>query len=336
MKPRISTPGKLRPISTGKRPFSKIGIDIIGLLPKTRRDNRFIIVAVCYLTKFTVTAAVKNVTAYDVANFLLHKIIFSFSAFEELVSDNGVQFRSDVIRELNLLMKSTHRFSTPYSPTTSGLVERSNREINKVIRSYVEKDVTQWDEVLPYITFLHNTSYHDSTRYSPFYLIYGYEPKLPIDCIIENSAKNEFGSSVIQNISQNLQAARENAKKNILISQNKYKHYYDKNKSDFEFNVGDKCLVMYPTLVDKTNKKFEERWHGPFTVVHKLNNLNYEIQADTECAYFDCIHINKMKPYHIRNMSTEICNSNLNENDLRKSKRIRNVPNYLKDYYLGK
>ncbi|RWS21917.1 pol polyprotein-like protein, partial [Leptotrombidium deliense] len=333
-KPKLIKIGTLKPIKPGKRPFSKINVDIIGLLPRTKRDNRFIIVAACYLTKYVVTAAVKNVTAFDVATFLLNNIIFRFSVFDELVTDNGVQFRSDVIRELNLLFESTHRFSTPYSPTTSGLVERSNREINKLIRLYIEKDTSDWDSVLPYITFLYNTSYHSSTKYSPFYLVHGYEPKLPIDAVL-NDNENMCRSSFVQNISGNLQTARNNAKTNITISQNKYKQNYDNKRNSFEFNVGDKCLVNYPTLHDNANKKYSNKWHGPFTIVHKLNDLNYEIEADDGCAYFDCIHINKLKPYIEREINKN-CDSNANVNKARRSNRVRNIPKYLMDFYTGK
>ncbi|RWS02064.1 pol polyprotein-like protein [Leptotrombidium deliense] len=65
-KTRKQNAGKLMPIKTGDRPFSTVGLDIIGLLPTTRK------IAICYSSKYAITRAVKNVTAYDVANFLLY------------------------------------------------------------------------------------------------------------------------------------------------------------------------------------------------------------------------------------------------------------------------
>ncbi|RWS01061.1 pol polyprotein-like protein, partial [Dinothrombium tinctorium] len=126
VKPNSQKSGKLTPIKTGSRPFSRVG---------------FILVATCYLTKYAVTKAVKNVTARDVAKFLMHDIILQYSAFETLISDNGVQFRSKIIEELNNLLKSEHKFTTPYQPSTSGQVERCNRQIMQLIRTYIDKDV---------------------------------------------------------------------------------------------------------------------------------------------------------------------------------------------------
>ncbi|RWS25899.1 pol polyprotein-like protein, partial [Leptotrombidium deliense] len=336
-KPRKYVAGKLKPIQPGDRPFSKIGIDVIGMLPRTKHGNRFIIVAICYLTKYCITAAVPNVTAKDIAYFLLHKIILQFSVFDEMISDNGPQFRSEVIKELNQLLSSTHRFTTPYNPSTSGLVERCNKEVNQLIRSYVEKDSVEWDTVVPFITFLYNSSFHSSIKFTPFYLVYGFEPKFPIEN--ENCALNNIETTTVREIKEKLNEARNHAKRNILIAQNKYKRNFDKHHSGNEFTVGDKVLVNYPLLLDAANKKYSDRWIGPFTITHKINELLYEVEADDGNAYFDKIHINKLKPFVTRNKEctiTEQLNVNREGNELRKSQRIRNVPKYLKDYYLGK
>ncbi|RWS24026.1 pol polyprotein-like protein, partial [Leptotrombidium deliense] len=60
-KNRMQKVGMLKPVTPGNRPFSKVGIDIVGLLPQTKSGNRYIIVATCYLTKYTLTKAVKNI-----------------------------------------------------------------------------------------------------------------------------------------------------------------------------------------------------------------------------------------------------------------------------------
>ncbi|RWS18318.1 pol polyprotein-like protein, partial [Leptotrombidium deliense] len=134
------------------------------MLPRTLNGNRFIIVATCYMTKYVITAAVENVTAKDIADFLLHRIILNFSCIETLITDNGVQFTSDLIKELNRLMKTNHNFTTPYNPTTAGCVERCNQQIIQLIRCYVENIVHDWDNVLPFISFIYNTSFHSSTK----------------------------------------------------------------------------------------------------------------------------------------------------------------------------
>ncbi|RWS03936.1 pol polyprotein-like protein [Dinothrombium tinctorium] len=344
VKPNIKRSGKLCPISTGSRPFSKIGIDIIGMLPSTKKGNRFIIVAICYLTKFAITQALKNVTAKDVAQFLMNKIVLQYSAFDTLISDNGVQFRNNVISELNKLLKSSHKFTTPYQPSTAGQVERCNQQIMQLIRTYIEKDKNDWDEILPYITHLYNVSFHSSTKFTPFYLTRGYHPKLPIDFIVETDKTfNISPENYSYEISQNLLKARELAKQNILNSQAKNKQLYDKDKQNYEFNEGDKCLVNYPISNVLHKNKLMPKWLGPFTIIRKLNNLVYEIESDDGNYYFDRIHISKMRPFKERKLmheentkAGEIKNDEKIKNEtIRSSNRKRVIPKYLLDYYLG-
>ncbi|RWR99623.1 gag-pol fusion protein-like protein [Dinothrombium tinctorium] len=319
--------GKLEPIRPGSRPFSRIGLDIIGMLPTTSRGNRFILVATCYLTKFAITKPVKHVTAKDVAEFLLHEVILRYSVFDEIISDNGVQFRSDIIRELNLLFNSHHKFTTPYKPSTAGLVERCNRQLIQLLKSFTESTKCNWDVLLPFVTHIYNISFHSSTKFNPFYLVHGYEAKLPIDMYIENEFKNVSKDDYVYQIAVNLQKSREIARKNIEQSQKVYKSYYDKNKDSHEFNIGDKCLIKYPIKSAETGRKFSAEWIGPLTVVHKVNNLVYELESDDGTLYFDRIHISKMRPFKARE-------NELSEPVREKSKRIKKLPKYLSDYYL--
>ncbi|RWR98976.1 uncharacterized protein B4U79_00636, partial [Dinothrombium tinctorium] len=205
------------------------------------------------------TKAVKNITAKDVAKFLMHRIILQYSAFDTLISDNGVQFRSNIIAELNNLLKSNHKFTTPYHPSSSGQVERCNQQIIQLLRTFIEKEINDWDVILPYITHIYNTSLHASTNFNPFFLTRGYHAKLPIDFIFENEF-NEPKDDLVYEIAYNLTKARDLAKQNILKSQNAFKKQYDKNKLNYEFEVGDKCLISYPISNMMQKNKFKPKW----------------------------------------------------------------------------
>ncbi|RWS21693.1 pol polyprotein-like protein, partial [Leptotrombidium deliense] len=323
VKPHKSKSAELKPIEPGSRPMSQIGLDIVGMLPRTTRGNRFIIVVTCYLSKYAITKAVKHVTAKDVAEFLLNDVILKFSAFETLISDNGVQFRSNLIKELNILMGAHHKFTTPYKPSTAGLVERVNRSLMTLLKSYVEKESSKWDIVLPFITHMYNVSFHSSINTTPFYLLHGYHAKLPVDMYLNNNITNVNDcSDYIYEVSVNLQKAREEAKEHITAAQENYKKYYDKRHKPYEFHVGDKCYVNYPIRKLGESNKFKYRWIGPFTVIHKINSLVYEVESVDEKLYFDRININKMRPCVVRNehlASTQ---------EIRRSPRLYAPPKY--------
>ncbi|RWR98508.1 hypothetical protein B4U79_05052, partial [Dinothrombium tinctorium] len=260
----------------------------------------------------------------------MHRIILQYSAFDTLISDNGVQFRSNIIAELNNLLKSNHKFTTPYHPSSSGQVERCNQQIIQLLRTFIEKEINDWDVILPYITHIYNTSLHASTNFNPFFLTRGYHAKLPIDFIFENEF-NEPKDDLVYEIAYNLTKARDLAKQNILKSQNAFKKQYDKNKLNYEFEVGDKCLISYPISNMMQKNKFKPKWL---------------VEADNGNYYFDRIHISKMRPYNERDTDFHKIQAETNENDKERStikddlnnikRPIRNkmIPKYLKDYYL--
>ena len=71
------TAGLLRPLSEAKN-WEQIGIDIVGPLTKTRKDNMNIIPAVDYASRFALAKAVRRVTAQVVAEFILNEISYKF------------------------------------------------------------------------------------------------------------------------------------------------------------------------------------------------------------------------------------------------------------------
>ena len=81
-------------------PFHRVGIDIKGPLPVTTRENRYIIVAMDYLTKWPEAKAIKNARAETVARFIYEEIICRYGVPEEMLSDRGTSFLNQVIKEL--------------------------------------------------------------------------------------------------------------------------------------------------------------------------------------------------------------------------------------------
>jgi len=74
--------------------FGRVGIDIVRPLPKTSRNNQYIVIAMDYLTKWPEARAISDATARSVASFLYEDIIYRHGYPKELVSDNGNAFIS--------------------------------------------------------------------------------------------------------------------------------------------------------------------------------------------------------------------------------------------------
>ena len=71
--------------------------------------------------------------------------------------------------------------TTAYHPQTDSLVERFNRTLIDMLAKTVEQNGKNWDEKLPFVLFAYRSTAQESTGESPFRLLYGWDPKLPME-----------------------------------------------------------------------------------------------------------------------------------------------------------
>ena len=173
----------LHPLLVGQ-PFDRVGIDVVGPLTITENNNRYIITATDYLTKWVEAKAVPKADANTTAQFIYEEIICRHGSPKELLSDRGRNFIAETVEELCKRMSVHHKLSSPYHPQTNGLVERFNRTLCETLAKISEQTNT-WDKVLPSVLFAYQTVKYDITHYEPFYLVYGRMARLPIELDIE-------------------------------------------------------------------------------------------------------------------------------------------------------
>ncbi len=75
--------------------------------------------------------------------------------------------------------------TSPGHQQCDGLSERFNRSLKKMISCYISDNHKDWDEKLPMLMFAYNTASNSTTRLSPFKMLYGRKPKIPVDLIFQ-------------------------------------------------------------------------------------------------------------------------------------------------------
>ncbi|GJV31252.1 reverse transcriptase domain-containing protein [Tanacetum coccineum] len=122
--------------------FDMWGIDFMGPFPSSR-GNKYILVAVDYLSKWVEAKALPTNDARVVCKFL--KTLFSrFGAPRAIISDRGTHFCNDQFSKVMLKYGVTHRLSTAYHPQTSGQVEVSNRGLKRILERTVGENRASW------------------------------------------------------------------------------------------------------------------------------------------------------------------------------------------------
>ncbi|GJV43422.1 reverse transcriptase domain-containing protein [Tanacetum coccineum] len=159
--------------------FDIWGIDFMGPFPSSR-GNKYILVAVDYLSKWAEAKALPKNDVRVVCKFL--KSLFArFSAPRAIISDRRTHFCNDQFAKVMLKYGVTHRLSTAYHPQTSGQVEVSNRGLKRILERTVGENRASWSDKLDDALWAFRTAYKTPIGCTPYKLVYGKACHLPIE-----------------------------------------------------------------------------------------------------------------------------------------------------------
>ena len=99
--------------------------------------------------------------------------------------EQGREFANSLNGELFKLTRINHIISTAYRPQTNGLAEKFNETLQRSLLKIVRENQGDCCKYLEQVVFAYNTNKQASTKYSPFFLPYCREPRLPVDVLTE-------------------------------------------------------------------------------------------------------------------------------------------------------
>ncbi|GJR61592.1 reverse transcriptase domain-containing protein [Tanacetum coccineum] len=250
--------------------FDVWGIDFMGPFPSSR-GNKYILVAVDYLSKWVEAKALPTNDARVVCKFL--KSLFArFGAPRAIISDRGTHFCNDQFAKVMLKYGVTHRLSTAYHPQTSGQVEVSNRGLKRILERTIGENRASWSDKLDDALWAFRTAYKTPIGCTPYKLVYGKACHLPIE--LEHKAYWALKHANFDLVTagdhrkvqlNELNELRDHAYENSLIYKEKTKRIHDSKIKNRVFNVGDRVL-LFNSRLKIFSGKLKTRWSRPFTV----------------------------------------------------------------------
>ncbi|XP_059289246.1 uncharacterized protein LOC132042735 [Lycium ferocissimum] len=158
-----------------------MGMDIIGPIePPASNGHRFILVAIDYFTKWVEATSHKSVTKKVVADFVKNNLICRFGVLESIITENGANLNSHLMKGICEQLEITHKKSTAYRPQMNGAVDAANKNIKRILRKMID-NYKNWHEQLLYALLRYRTTTRTSTDQTPYLLVYGNEAVIPAE-----------------------------------------------------------------------------------------------------------------------------------------------------------
>lgn len=258
-------------------PFTE-WVDVLQL-PPTVNGNRYVVVFVDYLTKWPEAFAVPDQKATTIARLLVEEVICLHGIPEQLLSDRGSNFLSSLIQEICNQLGVKKVNTSGYHPQTDGLVEKFNSTLINMIAKSCSIQDRDWDEHLPFLLFAYRVSAQESTRESPFFLLYGRDARIPTATVLSHVRSpylvdiSDYKEDVMVGLSSAWQLAQENIKK----GQFKQKKFYDQASKVVDIRPGDRVMVYMPSEKQGKDWKLSRPFHGPYRVL-KVTPTNVEVR----------------------------------------------------------
>jgi transposase InsO family protein len=297
----VGQPQRVHPNLLATHPWQVIAVDITGPFPDTKHKYRYVLVIIDVFTKFVEAVPLRSISTKSIANAIITRIICRYGAPRALLSDLGSNFISRLAMAIYQLLDIKKLNTSGYHPQTNGLVERFNSTLKAMIRMYTNLEFTDWDDFLPYCVFAYNTSIQETTKYSPYYLLFGRAANLPID--VMSRTDDEIYTNEDEFIQKRILHMRyahkfaEDAHRRIHI---KYLKKLESKPYD-KFKEGDKvyCRIYSPKFGIPLKKAL--LWHGPFIITEaKPNGVNYIIKkASARTSKELLVHVKNLRPFYV-------------------------------------
>ena len=275
-------PAPLQPV-IASRPWELVGVDVLKV-PMSLQGNEYILVAQDYFSKWPFAVPMPDQRAERIVRILKDQIFTVVGPPEKLHSDQGRNFESLILSELCKAFRISKSRTTPYHPMGDGLVERMNRTLLNLLRTYTES-CGDWEEHLQLLLFAYRTTKHSSMGLSPHEVLFGYNPPsllVPTPHMPEPMDPTNYSTVLCKKLLE----LRELVEANIVDSACCQKENY-RSGEPTTLIAGQEVLVHNPT-----RGKLDPRWTGPWTVIWQ-DATSVKVQMGGK---EQIVHINRIRP----------------------------------------
>ncbi|EYC11215.1 hypothetical protein Y032_0051g2080 [Ancylostoma ceylanicum] len=291
-----------------QRPFERLHTDIVGPLPQCIKGNKFISMTVCAFSKLIICTPIPNQITEIVVKALLDDVISKHGIPNEIVSDRGSNYTSEIFAQIDKILGISNQLTTSYNHKANGQVERLVKVITDSLTAYCSDAQDLWSDFLQPIVFIYNTSINDTTGYSPFFVAYGRHLITWSDIVHQLPSRLAFATeSFTDQLTTALQTIIVDVGNQIAKKTASYKSGYDYQNKVYTKDISTRDLVLLRD--DTVRPKFTHQWKGPL-VVKSVSRPNATIANLIGRTSSRTVHMNRLKIYSPRSTSANVSTPN--------------------------
>ena len=166
-------------------PMQFISMDLISEFhPPTSRKHRYVLTVICMLTGYVFCVPLKTKTAEEVIQAYIDNIYSKFGGSLKMLSGNGTEFKNKMFEQIAKELGLEYKFYTPpYHPASNGRIERFHAFCKACIVKHVAPQL-EWDVLIPLACAVYNFVPNEHSKESPFFLMFGIDPVLPLNTLL--------------------------------------------------------------------------------------------------------------------------------------------------------
>ncbi|QLQ79680.1 hypothetical protein HG537_0C03280 [Torulaspora globosa] len=268
--------GLLMPLAVGGGRWIDIAMDFATDLPRTRSGFDIIMVVVCRFSKRAhFIPCTKTLDAQGMIN-LLYRFVFAYHGFPRTItSDRDMRPAAKLFREFTKRLGIKLTTSSSNHPQTYGQSKRTIQTLNRLLRAYSSTDHSHWDELLPQVEYVFNSTPSRSSGQTPFEIDCGFNPTEPN---IKTDDKMSVRSFKAVDLARRLKRITILTRDYLTAAQERQEANHNRGRKKVEFKIGE-YVLLHRDVYHNTERywKVQLFFVGPFRIVKKINENAFEL-----------------------------------------------------------